>query len=67
MGKRSSHQDQAASLERANTQLAALGRDVEQLQRQQPKLTQLGQLQLGCGGDLHSHAWAGPPGQPRRG
>ena len=33
VGKRSSHQDQAASLERANTQLAALGRDVEQLQR----------------------------------
>ena len=40
VGKRSSHQDQAASLERANTQLAALGRDVEQLQRQQPKQAQ---------------------------
>ena len=40
VGKRSSHQDQAASLERANTQLATLGRHVEQLQRQQPKSTQ---------------------------
>ena len=37
VGKRSSHQDQAASLERAHTQLAALGQDVEQLQGQQPQ------------------------------
>ena len=37
VGKRSSHQDQAASLERAHTQLAALGQNVERLQRQQPQ------------------------------
>ena len=38
VGKRSSHVEQAASLQRANTQLAALDRDVKQLQKQQPKL-----------------------------
>ena len=37
VGKRSSHVEQAASLQRANTQLAALDHDVKQLQKQQPK------------------------------
>ena len=37
VGKRSSHVEQAASLQRANTQLAALDHNVKQLQKQQPK------------------------------